>query len=181
MGILEVFHCEVRVQTLRLRLLTSHISSARMEPRQRSDSCVSRHNTILTRSLNIAYWIAFGPHGPRALPPPGENWYVFRLTMLGVGISFLLFWAIRSQARPAPKTMNAQYQEMTNEYLKVSYAHKHASGINLLISSFIVLIMLFRKNQKTEPITGVSSEGYVGKGMVQSKPRKGGIPSDDDE
>ena len=41
--------------------------------------------------------------------------------------------------------------------------------------------MVFHQNQKTEPITGVSSEGYVGKGMVQSKPRKGGVPSDDDE
>ena len=41
--------------------------------------------------------------------------------------------------------------------------------------------MSFRQNQKTEPITGISSEGYVGKGMVQSKPRKGGVPSDEDE
>ena len=67
-----------------------------------------------------AYWIAFGPHGPRALPPPGENWMVFGYTMLGIGISFVIFWAIRSMARPAPGTMTAQYQEMTNEYLKVS-------------------------------------------------------------
>lgn len=109
---------------------------------------------LTLQERKAAYWIAFGPHGPRALPPPGENWYVFRITMLGVGISFILFCAIRMGARPAPKTMNAQYQEMTNEYLK---------------------------NQKTEPITGVSSEGYKGKGMVQSKPRKGGIPSEDDD
>jgi hypothetical protein len=38
-----------------------------------------------------------------------------------------------------------------------------------------------KQNQKTEPISGVSSEGYTGKGMVQSKPRKGGLPKDDDE
>lgn len=77
--------------------------------------------------------------------------------------------------------MNAQYQEMTNEYLKVRNSRMNARGINLLISSFIVLTSLSRQNQKTEPITGISSEGYTGKGMVQSKPRKGGIPSDDDE
>lgn len=53
--------------------------------------------------------------------------------------------------------------------------------MSLLISNFIALTMLSCQNQKTEPITGISSEGYVGKGMVQSKPRKGGIPSDDDE
>ncbi|KAL9123845.1 MAG: hypothetical protein Q9217_006768, partial [Psora testacea] len=61
---------------------------------------------------------AFGPHGPRALPPPGETWHVFKMTVLGIAISFVIFVLIRTQARPAPKTMNAQYQEMTNEYLK---------------------------------------------------------------
>ncbi len=40
--------------------------------------------------------------------------------MLGVGISFVLFLGIRMFARGPPGTMNAQYQEMTNEYLKVS-------------------------------------------------------------
>lgn len=100
-----------------------------------------------------AYWIAFGPHGPRALDPPGEGWWVFKVTMAAIGVSFILFWGIRQLARPPPGTMNAQYQEMTNQYLK---------------------------NQKTEPITGVSSEGYKGKGMVQSKPRRGPPPSDDE-
>lgn len=95
----------------------------------------SRHAPSLTRSWNIAYWIAFGPHGPRALPPPGENWYVFKTTMLCIGISIVLFCAIRMFARPAPKTMTAQYQEMSNEYLKVRYANKHARGIMLPILS----------------------------------------------
>ena len=42
--------------------------------------------TMLTRLSPTAYWIAFGPHGPRALPPPGENWAIFKYTMLGVGL-----------------------------------------------------------------------------------------------
>ncbi|MCJ1450299.1 Cytochrome c oxidase subunit 5A [Mycoblastus sanguinarius] len=109
---------------------------------------------LTLQERKAAYWIAFGPHGPRALPPPGENWMVAGYTAIGIGVSFILFLLVRTMARPPPGTMNAQYQEMTNEYLK---------------------------NQKTEPITGVSSEGYKGKGMVQSKPRKGGIPKDDDE
>ena len=37
------------------------------------------------------------------------------------------------------------------------------------------------QKQRSEPITGVSSEGYKGKGMVQSKPRRGGLPKEDDE
>ena len=84
------------------------------------DSSVSMMGTILGSYMCLtAYWIAFGPHGPRALPPPGENWKVFGYTMLGVGVSFVIFCAIRMFARPAPGTMNAQYQEMTNEYLRV--------------------------------------------------------------
>ena len=69
---------------------------------------------------HIAYWIAFGPHGPRALPPPGEGRMIFGYTMLGVGVAFVLFFLIRSQARPPPGTMNQQYQEATNEYLRVT-------------------------------------------------------------
>jgi len=70
--------------------------------------------------LYIAYWIAFGPHGPRTLPPPGENLFILKWVAISVGVSFVLFYATRQLARPAPKTMNAQYQEMTNEYLRVS-------------------------------------------------------------
>ena len=102
--------------------------------------------------------------------------------MVALGVSTAIFVALRAFAPPPPKTMNAQYQEMTNEYLRVRYFHVGGAwGITLLISGFIILTMRCRQNQKTEPITGVSSEGYSGKGMVQSKPRKGGIPSDDDE
>ncbi|MCJ1268362.1 Cytochrome c oxidase subunit 5A [Lobaria immixta] len=92
-----------------------------------------------------SYWIAFGPHGPRALPPPGEGKMVFGYTMLGIGISAVIFWLIRLMARPAPSTMNKEYQEATNEYLR---------------------------SQRVEPITGLSSEGYTGKGQVQSKPKR---------
>ncbi|KAI4144876.1 MAG: hypothetical protein LQ341_002533 [Variospora aurantia] len=74
--------------------------------------------------------------------------------MLGVGIAGVIFAITRQFARPAPKTMNAQYQAMTNEYLK---------------------------SQKTEAITGISSEGYQGKGMIQSKPRRGPPPDEDEE
>ncbi|KAF2238409.1 cytochrome c oxidase polypeptide 5 [Viridothelium virens] len=89
-----------------------------------------------------AYWIAFGPHGPRAGTPPGENWKVFSYTLVLLAVATGVFALTRHFARPPPKTMTKEYQEQTNEYLK---------------------------SQNTEPITGVSSEGYKGKGMVQSK------------
>ena len=70
--------------------------------------------------VSSAYWIAFGPHGPRSLPPPGENLFILKWVSISIGAALILFWASRELARPAPKTMNAQYQEMTNEYLRVS-------------------------------------------------------------
>ncbi|KAG0648159.1 Cytochrome c oxidase polypeptide V [Hyphodiscus hymeniophilus] len=71
----------------------------------------------------------------------GEGWKVAAYTGIGITVSFLLFVGIRSFARPGPDTMNKEYQEATNEYLK---------------------------SQNSEPISGISSEGYVGKGQVQS-------------
>ncbi|KAI9823119.1 MAG: Cytochrome c oxidase subunit 5A [Phylliscum demangeonii] len=91
------------------------------------------------------YWVAFGPHGPRAVPPPGEGWRVFWGTMAGLGISVIIFVAIRMFAKPLPRTMTREWQEATNEYLK---------------------------EQKVEPITGFASEGYKGRGMIQSPPEK---------
>lgn len=132
-----------------------------MPPQEQADLWMALRDRMKTdwhemtlQEKKAAYWIAFGPHGPRALPPPGEGKVIFWYTMLGVGVSAVIFIIIRQFARPAPKTMNSQYQAMTNEYLK---------------------------NQKTEAITGVSSEGYTGKGMIQSKPRKGPPPEEDEE
>ncbi|KAI1213645.1 cytochrome c oxidase subunit IV [Annulohypoxylon truncatum] len=91
-----------------------------------------------------AYWIAFGPHGPRAAPPPDEGRKVALYTAVGVLASFVLFATMRAFGGPAPSTMTKEYQEASNEYLKA---------------------------QKAEPLTGLSSEGYSGKGVVQSPPK----------
>ncbi|KAL0940653.1 Cytochrome c oxidase polypeptide 5, mitochondrial [Colletotrichum truncatum] len=91
-----------------------------------------------------AYWIAFGPHGPRAGPAPGENSRVFWGVIASIAASLALFGTARLFAGPPPDTMTKEYQEASNEFLK---------------------------NQKSDPITGISSEGYSGKGMVQSPPK----------
>lgn len=41
-------------------------------------------------------------------------------TVLGLLASFGIFATMRAFAGPAPSTMNKEYQEATNEYLKVS-------------------------------------------------------------
>ena len=69
----------------------------------------------------VAYWIAFGPHGPRALPPPGEGTKVFAYTLIGVAVSAAIFGFARYFARAPPPTMNREYQEASDAYLKVCY------------------------------------------------------------
>ncbi|APA13554.1 hypothetical protein SS1G_07796 [Sclerotinia sclerotiorum 1980 UF-70] len=100
---------------------------------------------LTLQEKKAAYYIAFGAHGPRAQTPPGESWKVLGYTLGGVGVSLALFLLIRSFAKGSPSTMNKEWQEATNEYLK---------------------------SQNSEPISGISSEGYSGPGQVQSAPKK---------
>ncbi|KAI1178187.1 cytochrome c oxidase subunit IV family [Nemania sp. FL0916] len=99
---------------------------------------------LTLQEKKAAYWIAFGAHGPRAQPPPDENRKIALHTAIGILVSFVIFVTIRSFARGPPSTINKEWEEATNEILK---------------------------NQRAEPITGISSEGYTGKGQVQSPPK----------
>ncbi|BFZ55610.1 Cytochrome c oxidase subunit 5B, mitochondrial [Savitreella phatthalungensis] len=97
---------------------------------------------LTAEEKRAAYFVAFGPHGPRASShPPGFGTKVAVGTLLGLGLSTGIFFAIRSMGNPPPRTMTREYQEATNERMI---------------------------EEKIEPITGVSSEGYKGKGAVQS-------------
>ncbi|KAK6525503.1 Cytochrome c oxidase subunit 5A [Orbilia ellipsospora] len=98
---------------------------------------------LTMQEKKASYWIAFGPHGPRRGDPPGENWSVFTGSVAVIFIVGIVFFGGHAlTAGKPPKTMTKEWQEMSNEYLK---------------------------EQKSEPITGISSEGYKGPGMVQSK------------
>ncbi|KAI2617472.1 cytochrome c oxidase subunit IV [Hypoxylon sp. NC1633] len=99
---------------------------------------------LTSQEKKAAYWIAFGAHGPRAAAPADEGRKVALYTALGIIASFAIFATIRAFGGPAPSTMTREYQEATNEYLK---------------------------GQNAEPLTGISSQGYSGKGMVQSPPK----------
>ena len=54
-------------------------------------------------------------------------------TAIGVGVSFVIFVTIRAFAGPAPSTMNKEYQEATNEYLKVCPFHILSICLNILV------------------------------------------------
>ncbi|RDA87085.1 hypothetical protein CP532_0166 [Ophiocordyceps camponoti-leonardi (nom. inval.)] len=101
-------------------------------------------NELTIQEKKAAYWIAFGPHGPRAVDPPGTNARIAWTVVKGLIASFVIFALIRSFAKPEPHTMSREYQEAANEMLK---------------------------RQKADPITGISSEGYTGRGQIQSPPK----------
>ena len=69
--------------------------------------------------MTTAYWIAFGPHGPRREVPPGEGFRIFRGIILLVGLSGAIFYTTRLFAGPPPKTMSKEWEERTNEFMKV--------------------------------------------------------------
>ncbi|KAG1831870.1 COX4, subunit IV of cytochrome c oxidase [Suillus variegatus] len=99
--------------------------------------------TLSLDEKKAAYYVAFGPHGPRApVSPPGQGFKVFLGTMGLVGVAGLLTLAIRSQSPPPPKTITREWEEASNQRAL---------------------------EQKSNPITGISSEGYSGKGYVVSK------------
>ncbi|KAL4256051.1 Cytochrome c oxidase subunit IV superfamily protein [Pleurotus pulmonarius] len=90
-----------------------------------------------------AYYVAFGPHGPRTpINPPGTILKIFLGTMGLVGAAGALFLALRQIAPPPPKTLTKEWEEASNERAI---------------------------EQKMNPITGITSEGYSGKGFVQHK------------
>lgn len=95
---------------------------------------------VLTR-IPIAWWIAFGPHGPRAETPPGEWGKIWFYTTIGVAVAVTIFFLVHSFARPPPRTMTKEWQEATNEYLKVWF-------IRRFVGYFVVLITR-RENEST--------------------------------
>ncbi|KAL4399879.1 Cytochrome c oxidase subunit 5B, mitochondrial [Malassezia pachydermatis] len=87
-----------------------------------------------------AYFVSYGLHGPRRpTTPPGQSTKVFIGTLFAVALGVTGFYAVRSIAAPAPKSLTKEYQEQMNERAKET---------------------------KQNPITGIASEGYKGKGHV---------------
>ncbi|KAF8147565.1 cytochrome c oxidase subunit IV-domain-containing protein [Crassisporium funariophilum] len=90
-----------------------------------------------------AYYVAFGPHGPRApTSQPGDGLKITLATTALVGLAGLLFYGIKSMSPAPPKSLTKEWQEASNERAL---------------------------EMKLNPITGISSEDYKGKGFVQSK------------
>ncbi|CUM65671.1 uncharacterized protein PRCAT00003319001 [Priceomyces carsonii] len=71
-----------------------------------------------------AYYISFGEWGPRKpLYGPGDRAKVVYGVLGGIGLAVLLFAGLRSLAAPDPTTLNKQWQEKSDEYLKSKNAN----------------------------------------------------------
>ncbi|OJT06106.1 Cytochrome c oxidase polypeptide 5, mitochondrial [Trametes pubescens] len=99
--------------------------------------------TLTVDEKKAAYYVAFGPHGPRApVDAPGAS------TKIVLGVTGLVvaagavFYAIRAAAPPPPRTITKEWEEATNE-----------RAIEM----------------KINPISGITSEGYSGPGFVTQK------------
>jgi len=97
--------------------------------------------TLSLDEKKAAYYVAFGPHGPRRpLHPPGSVLKIILGTAGSLAAAVGLYVLSRHYAGPPPRTLNKEWEEAAN---------KRAIEMKL------------------NPITGVSSEGYKGKGFVQ--------------
>ncbi|KAI5951044.1 cox5 [Candida jiufengensis] len=71
-----------------------------------------------------AYYISFGEWGPRRpLYAPGEASKIFYIVAGSVIGSIALFIGIKSLAAPQPHTLNREWQEASDEYLKSKNAN----------------------------------------------------------
>ncbi|KZP18300.1 cytochrome c oxidase subunit IV [Athelia psychrophila] len=90
-----------------------------------------------------SYYVAFGPHGPRTpTNKPGDN---LKIALATIGLSAIagaVFLGFRALGPAPPRTITKEWEEAANER---------------------------GKELKLNPITGIASEGYTGKGFVSHK------------
>ncbi|KAI0723794.1 cytochrome c oxidase subunit IV-domain-containing protein [Cerioporus squamosus] len=99
--------------------------------------------TLSIDEKKAAYYVAFGPHGPRApVNPPGTLPKVFAGVAACIAATAVIFFSIRASAPAPPRTLTKEWEEASNERAL---------------------------EQKSNPIHGISSEGYSGPGFVTHK------------
>ncbi|KAH9852775.1 cytochrome c oxidase subunit IV-domain-containing protein [Lenzites betulinus] len=99
--------------------------------------------TLSVDEKKAAYYVAFGPHGPRApVDKPGATPKIV-LGVLGLMVSAgVAFYSIRAAAPAPPRTITKEWEEAENERAR---------------------------ELKLNPISGIASEGYSGPGFVTHK------------
>ncbi|KAJ1307732.1 hypothetical protein OPQ81_001820 [Rhizoctonia solani] len=95
--------------------------------------------TLSLDEKKAAYFVAFGPHGPRTpTAPAGQTMKVITGTLAVIAVASAAYGIIRSFGT-TPRTVTKEYQQAMNERAL---------------------------EQKMNPLTGIASEGYKGTGFV---------------
>ncbi|KAF2688820.1 mitochondrial cytochrome c oxidase-like protein subunit V [Lentithecium fluviatile CBS 122367] len=97
-----------------------------MPPQEQADLWMSLRDRMKVdwkemtlQEKKAAYYIAFGPHGPRRPPPPDEGRKVFFLSAGIIAAACVVFSLTRLFANPVrPRTMTKEWQEATEEYMR---------------------------------------------------------------
>ncbi|PIA19029.1 cytochrome c oxidase subunit IV [Coemansia reversa NRRL 1564] len=116
-------------------------TAQREEVKRLSEIMKADWHKVSIENKRAIFYATYGPHNRRRpRSKPGDNWKVFFGVVGTIAVSVTISTLVRNSV-PKPHTMTKEWQEMSNEY-----AREH--NIN--------------------PISGISSEGYKGKGFVQS-------------
>ncbi|KAI9276911.1 cytochrome c oxidase subunit IV [Phascolomyces articulosus] len=130
----------VAVQNLETRWKTLSTAEQNTIAKQLEEAQKGDWKVLSTEEKKAAYYVAFGPHGPREpITQPGHTGKVLGGVAAVLAASAGLFYVIRVNGAEKPQTFTKEWQEATNEYLK---------------------------SQNSNPISGISSEGYKGTGYV---------------
>jgi cytochrome c oxidase subunit 4 len=96
--------------------------------------------TLSVDEKKAAYYVAFGPHGPRTpANPPGSTAKLLLGVTGSLAATAVLFYSIRAAAPPPPKTLTKEWEEAATQRAK---------------------------EMKINPIHGVAAEDYKGSGFV---------------
>ncbi|KAF2016577.1 COX4-domain-containing protein [Aaosphaeria arxii CBS 175.79] len=114
-----------------------------MPPQEQADLWMSLRDRmkvdwkeLTLQEKKAAYYIAFGPHGPRRPPPADEGRKVFLMTTAVVGAAIAVFSATRLLANPQrPHTMTKEWQEASEEYLKAQGSEPITGYKGMLVQS----------------------------------------------
>lgn len=79
---------------------------------------------LSVQEKKAAYYISFGSWGPRApLHKPGDVQFIVLVVSGSIVASFFLFLGITSLGAPGPTTLNREWQDASDEYLKSKNAN----------------------------------------------------------
>ncbi|KAJ2770936.1 cytochrome c oxidase [Coemansia nantahalensis] len=115
-------------------------TAQREELKRLCDIMKADWHKVSLEDKRAVFYATYGLHSRRRpRGKPGDNWKVFGAVVGIAGLAYVISTAMRNSI-PKPRTMTREWQEASNEYAK-----KH----------------------NMNPISGISSEGYKGKGFVQ--------------